>query len=516
MKLTVKKPYLILPVNTEAALCKLLLTVGGECVCECDLKYDAEHPDFYAYLDVRALMGQTAEASLSSGAPIMYRFSSDIDREDVYREPFRPVYHFTEKNGWNNDPNGLVKCGDTYHMFYQQNPAGPEWGNMHWGHAVSKDMLHWEQQPTALFPDAMGTMFSGSGIVDTEGKAGFGRGALLFFYTAAGGTSLRSKGQPFTQCLAVSSDGGKTFFKYDGNPVIPHMEAANRDPKVIFCEELDAYVCALYLTEHRYTLLSSQDLLHWTQLQTLELPGDGECPDFYPLTADDGKRKWVFSGASARYLVGDIKDGRFCPTQPVRGLHTGSIGYAAQTFSTLPDGRRIGLAWERTVFPPHTPFRSQMSIPMVHTLEKDGEGYEMIVTPAEEVETLRTQALGFRETDGTLTAQADGCAYELALAFPKDGEAVTLTVSGQTLTADRERGVLSCGDSSVPMTEKNGEYRVRLFADTASVELFTGAYFACFSLPCTAETETEDGTVTVAHAAGVRVFGWQLSGIFGD
>ena len=484
MKITVTHPYLVFPVNNAKAMKKLLFTIGGELVYEADVRLDTHNPDFYAYFDVSRFIGKRMELTVEPEMAMSFREANAIDRIDLYREPFRPLYHFTEKNGWNNDPNGLVKIGDTYHMFYQQNPAAPAWGNMHWGHATSPDMIHWTQQPTALFPDEMGTMFSGSGIIDEEGRAGFGAGAALFFYTAAGGTSRRSEGQPFTQCLAYSNDGGKTFHKYAGNPVIPHIIGGNRDPKVIWCEELGKFVCALYLDGNTFGLLTSDNFLDWTLIQKLDIPGDAECPDFYPLNVENepGVRKWVLSGASAKYLVGDIVNGQFVPCQDVRAMHTGSLGYAAQTYSLADDRRRINVPWERVNFPCDAPFRSQMGIPATHALRRGEEGYYLHASPIKEAKKLRGTAYALDEIDGGFETVLTDTANEVSLTLPACGGTVTLSMLGYTVVIDRAAMVARLGDQSIPLGCVDGRIKVRMYTDTCSLELFTEAHYACFAV----------------------------------
>ena len=484
MKITVTHPYLVFPVNLAKAMKKLLFTVGGELVYEADVRLDTHNPDFYAYFDVSRFMGQRMELTVEPEMAMSFREADSIDRIDLYREPFRPLYHFTEKNGWLNDPNGLVKIGDTYHMFYQQNPAAPQWGNMHWGHATSPDMIHWTQQPTALFPDEMGTMFSGSGIIDEEGRAGFGAGAALFFYTAAGCNSRRSAGQPFTQCLAYSTDGGKTFHKYEGNPVIPHIVGANRDPKVIRCEELGKFVCALYLDGNTYGLLTSDNFLDWELIQKIDIPGDAECPDFYPLNVENepGVRKWVLSGASANYLVGDIRDGQFVPCQDVRAMHTGSLGYAAQTYSLIGDDRRINVTWERVNFPGNVPFCSQMGIPVTHVLRRDENGFYLHASPIREAKKLRGTAYALQPTAcGYMTVLTD-TANELSLTVPAQGGEITVSMLGFTVVIDRAAKEARLNGQTLPLGVVDGHIKLRMYMDTCSAELFSETHYACFAV----------------------------------
>ena len=511
MKITVTHPYLVFPVNNAKAMKKLLFTIGGELVYEADVRLDTHNPDFYAYFDVSRFMGQRMELMVEPEMAMSFREADSIDRIDLYREPFRPLYHFTEKNGWHNDPNGLVKIGDTYHMFYQLNPASPQWGNMHWGHATSHDMIHWTQQPTALFPDEMGTMFSGSGIIDEEGRAGFGAGAALFFYTAAGCNSRRSAGQPFTQCLAYSTDGGKTLTKYEGNPVIPHIAGDNRDPKVIWCEELGKYVCALYLDGNTYALLTSDNFLDWELIQRIEIPGDAECPDFYPLNVENepGVRKWVLSGASAKYFVGDIVNGQFVPCQDVRAMHTGSLGYAAQTYSLQDDDRRINVSWERVNFPGNAPFCSQMGIPATHVLRRGEDGYYLHASPVKEAKKLRGSAYVLDETaDGLETVLFD-TANELSLTVPAKGGEIRISMLGFTVVIDRDNMTARLGNQSIPLGCVDGRIKVRMYTDTCSLELFTETHYACLAV--TADENLSQ--LTLVGEADADLYVWPLSHI---
>ena len=510
MKLTIRHPYLVFPVNTERSVKKLLFLKDGETVCETDIRLDPLTPDFYAYLDVARFMGEELSLEVSPDMALAFREADEIDRPDLYREAFRPRYHFSEKNGWINDPNGLVRdAAGTYHMFYQLNPADTHWGNMHWGHAVSRDMIRWEQKPIALFPDELGTMYSGSGFLDTENAAGFGKNALLFLYTAAGGESLRSRGKAFTQCLAYSTDNGETFTKYEGNPVLPCVRAYRRDPKLVWCEELSLYVMALYTDGNTYSLFTTSDMKHFEELQSFELPGDGECPDFYPMTADDGTRHWICSGASAHYLVGVFRDGRFVPEQDVRSMHSGSVGYAGQTFSSLPDGRRINMVWERVAFPCGMPFASQMSLPTVHTLKKKGSEYVLYAEPAEEVNTLRISPLNVQKTDdGCISEISDACT-ELTVTLPEHGGNVSLAMLGHTVVFDRGNMELRMADRKIPMEAENGVITVRLYWDICSLEVFAGANYACFR----AVTDENLHGITLSGDREASFTGWRLAHI---
>jgi sucrose-6-phosphate hydrolase SacC (GH32 family) len=254
----------------------------------------------------------------------------------LYNEEYRPQFHFTSASGWLNDPNGLVFFNGEYHLFFQHNPAGVEWGNMTWGHAVGSDLLHWRQVAHAITPDAMGTVFSGCAVVDHDNTAGFGAGAMVCLYTAAGGTSEESKGQPFTQCIAYSTDG-RAFTKFAGNPVIRHVVGANRDPKVIWHAGSGRWIMVLFLEKNDFAFYASPDLKTWTHQQTMSVAGCDECPDFFPLPVDGdpARVKWVFTAANGRYLTGDFDGARFVPDSPDARPIAGDHFYAVQTFSDL-------------------------------------------------------------------------------------------------------------------------------------------------------------------------------------
>lgn len=292
----------------------------------------------------------------------------------------RPKTHFTAPRGWNNDPNGCVFDGENWHLFYQHNPVGVDWGNMHWGHAVTKDLVRFTDAPTVLWPDEHGAAYSGSAWIDRRNDAGFGAGAMLLYYTAAGNADRVSAGRPYTQRLAVSTDGGMTFTKV--GEVIGHVAGENRDPKIVRDERAGVYRLALYLTEDRYALFTSRDLKNFEKKQELRLPGDNECPDLFPLETGEGT-KWVLMGAHDKYYVGEFREDLFVPLQGVRSLHYGNRAYAAQSFNGLPGGRRVRVSWCQGTFP-GAAFNCSMTTPAEMTLRPDAEGWALCLAPCAE------------------------------------------------------------------------------------------------------------------------------------
>ena len=243
----IEKRYLNLPVGSGAAVRKVTVLVDGRAERRFDIRLADAAPDWWAFLDVGPWRGKTVtlrvdklpEDSAALGA--IEQGDAIKGADDLYRERLRPQFHFSSRRGWNNDPNGLVFYRGEYHLFYQHNPYGWEWGNMHWGHAVSRDLVHWQELGDVLAPDDLGPMFSGSAVVDWKNTSGFGKDGqppLVLLYTASG--------RPTVQCLAFSTDG-RTFTKYAGNPIVPQITAGNRDPKVIWHEPTRRWVMVLYV-----------------------------------------------------------------------------------------------------------------------------------------------------------------------------------------------------------------------------------------------------------------------------
>lgn len=275
----------------------------------------------------------------------------------------RPKYHFTAGRGWLNDPNGLVFLNGEYHLFFQHNPSDVVWGNMHWGHAVSRDLLHWKELPIALYPKENDFCFSGSAVVDVHNIAGFQAGSeppLLVFFTSTG------RGE----CLAYSNDGGRTFTEYSGNPVVRHR---GRDPKVIYHEPARSWIMAVYDEVNHVAFHASKDLKHWTFQSRIH--GFYECPDLFELNG-----RWVLMAANGFYSLGWFNGVDFVPDTLPRPLFYGDA-YAGQTFSSLD--RRVLIAWMRSdnrIYKGE-PFCQQMTLPVELTLKND----RILVNPAVEV-----------------------------------------------------------------------------------------------------------------------------------
>jgi len=401
-----------------------------------------------------------------------------------YSEPSRPQFHFTAKKGWINDPNGLVYFNGQYHLFFQHNPWGTEWGNMTWGHAVSKDLVRWTQLDDAIEPDKLGTIFSGSAVVDENNTSGLGepgKPALVCIYTAAGGTSKESAGRHFTQCLAYSLDG-VTFTKYAGNPVLPHQVVNNRDPKVIWYEPTKSWIMALYLDGHRFGFFGSPDLKTWTKLSEVEVAEAAECPDFFPLPLDGdaSKTKWILWTAPGLYRIGSFDGATFKPESAALRSNFGNTSYAAQTYFNDPKGRRIQLAWLQGSDFPNALWNQQLGIPTELTLHTTPDGPRLFINPAEEMNKLRASALSTTTTpnQGEYRYAAESGLFDVDMAFkPGDGY-FKFTVNGTDISYSAEKKQLSTFDPkaernrTIELTPIQGEIHLRFFIDRASIEIF--------------------------------------------
>ena len=316
--------------------------------------------------------------------------------EPRYHESFRPQFHFSPRKNWTNDPNGLVFYKGEYHLFFQHNPTGINWGNMTWGHAVSPDLVHWTQLENAIHPDKLGTIFSGSAVVDWNNTAGFQTGdekVIVCIYTSAG--------KPFTQSIAYSNDRGRTWTKYDENPVLKHIIGGNRDPRVFWHAPSKKWVMALYLDRDKYGLFGSRNLKEWTKLSDVPPCGASECPDMFelPVDGDTQNTRWVFWGGNSNYLIGKF-DGTTVTKEagPFR-FEFGNNYYAAQTYNDIPkeDGRRIQIAWMKGGRYPGMPFNQQMSFPSVLTLRTLPEGIRLCREPVGEIEKLHDKQHTFKD-----------------------------------------------------------------------------------------------------------------------
>jgi fructan beta-fructosidase len=483
--------YLNLPIKNRATLRKVTTLVDGRVCVQNDIGLADGPPDWWAFMDVSTWHGKTVTLQVdklpedSTALSSIEQSDSLKEAENLYREPLRGQFHFSSRRGWNNDPNGLVYFKGEYHLFYQHNPYGWAWGNMHWGHAVSRDLAHWQELTDVLAPDALGPMFSGSAVIDWKNSSGLGMDEsppLVLIYTASG--------NPTVQCLASSTDG-RAFTKFAGNPVLPQITGGNRDPKVFWHEK--KWVMTLYVElnkVHTVHFLSSPNLKDWTFMSRID--GFFECPDFFelPLDGDASNQKWVLTAANSEYMVGTFDGRTFTPQTAKLSGHRGRGFYAAQTFSDLPasDGRRIQIGWFQTETP-GMPFNQSMTIPLELKLTATTEGPRLTWTPVRELVSLRASSHSF----GPMTLHPDSAnpltgmkaeLVELHVEFePGDASEIVFTVRGATVGYNAGKHEVVVNNRHAPAPARGGKQRLTIFCDRTALEVFASDGLTYVPLP---------------------------------
>lgn len=336
--------------------------------------------------------------------------------EEAYQEKYRPQFHYTPQAHWLNDPNGMVYYNGEYHLFFQYYPNDVVWGPMHWGHAISRDLVHWEHMPIALYPDDLGYIFSGSAVIDENNTSGFGSDGdkpMVVIFTYHDPVREANGENTFqTQAIAYSLDAGRSFVKYESNPVLPNPGIADfHDPKVFYHTQTERWIMIL-AAHDRVMLYSSANLKDWTFESEfgmeVSVAGDvWECPDLFTLVVEEtGVQKWVMlvsvnpggpNGSSAtQYFIGEFDGYRFVNEgSALQWLDLGRDNYAGVTWSNIPseDGRRLFIGWmSNWLYADRVPtetWRGGMTIPRELSLVADGSGYLLVSKPAAEQQTLR-------------------------------------------------------------------------------------------------------------------------------
>jgi sucrose-6-phosphate hydrolase SacC (GH32 family) len=455
-----------------------------------------DQPDYWVFKDVSAYKGRTLTVRFSRNTPALDMiFVADTfpGQDSLYRESLRPQFHFSSQRGWNNDPNGLVWFDGEYHLFYQHNPYEIWWENMHWGHAVSPDLIHWKELNDALFPDALGTMFSGSAVIDRNNTAGWGKNTLVAAYTA-------DKAGREVQCVASSTDKGRTFRKYEGNPVA----GRDRDPRVFWYEPNKEWVMVLYKIAG-ISFFTSKNLKDWKEES--HIPGFYECPEFFQLPVDGNPQKtlWVLTAASGTYMLGDFDGRRFTPKF---GKYRTTYGaqYAAQTYSNTPDGRRIQIGWGQ-IEAKGMPFNQMMCFPTVLTLRTTNEGIRLFSEPVPEVSSLHVKTYDFSglsaaEANEKLKAIGSSLLHVVARFESVSGARISIDFNGNRyadMDADELNGVQVAMENPGSLV-----FDVEMLIDKTSVETYFQNGKAVFVQPLR-KPASANGLQIIGENSNIRV-----------
>jgi sucrose-6-phosphate hydrolase SacC (GH32 family) len=497
------------------------LLVDGQTYVKNEIELADAEPDWWAPMEIGAWKGETVTLQVdrlpedSTALTAIEQSDSIKGAQDLYREPLRGQFHFSPKRGWNNDPNGLAFYNGEYHLFFQHNPYGWSWGNMHWGHAVSRDLVHWEELGDKLLPDEFGPMFSGSAVVDWHNTSGFGTNGkppLVLIYTAAG--------NPTVQGIAHSTDG-RSFTKYSGNPVLKEITSGNRDPKVLWHEPTKQWVMVLYVTlsggKHTVHVFTSPDLRHWTLASVTEgIAGSNylyECPDFFelPIGGDLSNKKWVLMAANHEYAIGTFDGKTFKPEHTRLTGHRGRGFYAAQTFSDIPerDGRRIQIGWFQTETK-GMPFNQSMTIPLELKLTATQEGPRVTFSPVIELQALRARSHRIHWT--TLTPQdrnpllgLKAELWEIRCDIDPGGAAeVAFTVRGATIVYDVQKKELVVNGHRAWAPLRGGKQQIIIYCDRTGLEVFASEGLTYVPMPFQPKAE-DTGLGMVAKGGQAKI-----------
>lgn len=482
--------YLLLPIQEEKDEAQVLLDTGSKDDTWMDVRLAQNGSDYFVPFALGK--GKTATVKIlglkkDALALNLLKLSDTFDTTNT--DYYRPSYHFTPLYGWMNDPNGMVYKDGEYHLYFQYNPYGSKWGNMHWGHAVSKDMVHWENLDPAIARDPVGHIFSGSSVVDKKNTAGFGKNAIIAIYTN------NSVNHDEVQCIAYSNDNGCTFTKYEGNPVLTPFDGLKdfRDPKVFWYEKGKCWYM-IVSADKETRFYKSKNLKKWTYVSAFgkglgQQPCQYECPDFFqlPVNGDKKKMKWVmtmninpgcwFGGSATEYFVGDFDGKNFtCPdAHDVKWLDWGKDHYATVTFSNTGD-RVLGITWmSNWQYANLTPFKqnrganglprelklyekngkyyvSENVAPEVYALRKDTKDLaDASVANAKDLKGVAANMEGAFEIEADVTPDANGIAGIEISNNKRERTMIYFDMKQGKVVMDRtESGLTDFGKQAVP------------------------------------------------------------------
>lgn len=520
VSLDVKENYMLLPVQDDAPEGKICIVRNN--VQEgtfMNVRLARERVDSYVPFVLSAYKGQHISIDIQ-GVPENALCWKELKMSDSFdmtnKEKFRPVYHHTPAYGWMNDPNGMFYKDGVYHLYFQYNPYGSVWGNMHWGHSTSTDLMHWKFEGCAIVPDAWGAIFSGSCVVDHENTAGFGKEAVVAFYTSAKSTPW---GDIQMQSMAYSLDNGKTFTKYEGNPILTSSEKDFRDPKVFWYAPGKHWVMILAVGQHM-EIYSSVNLKEWkkeSEFGAMQGAHGGvwECPDLVEIPVEGTReKKWVlicnlnpggpFGGSAAQYFVGSFDGKKFVNESPTqtKWMDWGKDNYATVTWNNAPDGRCIALGWmsnwQYANNVPTRQYRSANTLARDLTLYREGQELYLKSTPSSEVKKARGKKVSipsfkvsekhemvnlFEEKQGAYEVEIviqNAGASKIAFCLLNDkGEKVSMyyDLNRKQFVMDRsESGTVDFSKDfpavTVAPANVDKELTLRLFVDRSSIEAF--------------------------------------------
>ena len=497
------KKYLLLPVQESAEVSNIKVIGSSRQLKTLNVRLANNHIDYYVplclqefddekglMLDVHVNGTYRTDGGISTFSCWKnMSFSDTFDMKN--REQYRPVYHHTPAYGWMNDPNGMFYKDGVWNLYFQHNPYGSQWENMTWGHSTSTDLVHWKFQGDPVQPDALGTVFSGSAVVDKENTSGFGKGAVIALYTSAGESQ--------TQSMVYSTDNGKTFTKYEGNPVITSNVPDFRDPHMFWNEDIKKWNMILAAGQHM-EIYTSDNLKDWKLESSFgetygNHGGVWECPDLMKMKVrGTNKEKWMlicninpggpFGGSATQYFIGDFDGHKFtCESKPevTKWMDYGKDHYATVTFDNAPAGRRVAIAWmsnwQYANQVPTLQYRSGNSIPRdLGLFEYKGETYCSVVPSPEMTAARSKKATKSLSESCEMVVNLKGNA---TITLSNDnGEKVVMCYDAKaaTFSMDRTKSGKMDFSNDFAATTKAPTYgkisQLRIFIDKSSIEVF--------------------------------------------
>lgn len=498
-RIRIDSDWLHLPIGIHAPRHYVRFLVGEEQYTELHLGLCSEAPDFYGAMEVSDIRGQELVIcsdtvpdawflGIEPGGPME---EEPEKYKDVYREPMRQHYHFAPRRGWLNDPNGLVFDGEQYHLFFQHNPYSNIHGDgdIHWGHAVSTDGVHWQERRDAIRPwISQCHIASGSCIIDRDGVAGYGKGAMIAAFTHLGSRDFRNGGDYAPsqgQYMAYSTDGGEHFTFFPGNPVIPTENGLSwRDPRIFESPE-GGFGIAIYETlegRNCVAFYHSDDLHHWHR--TARADDLFECPDLFPLKDQNGETRWILYGADGMYRLGDFVNGAFHQKGDRFPLDFGSATYAGQTWNGRDDSQgRMHISWMQdeefgwahqlnSLYRDTSPVSQSMTVPCLLTLHQTDKGHRLHRNPIAALESLHTGQKRQQSVSGVREFKPDLFLHGDSHICIRATTPVTIQAGKNSFRYVPETGILTCGEYAPYEMETRGNLHLRIFTDTMSCESF--------------------------------------------
>ena len=496
------KKYLLLPVQESAEVSNIKVIGSSRQLKTLNVRLANNHIDYYVPLCLQEFAGEKGlmldvhvnGTYRTDGGVSTFSCWKNMNFSDTFdmknREQYRPVYHHTPAYGWMNDPNGMFYKDGVWNLYFQHNPYGSQWENMTWGHSTSTDLVHWKFQGDPVQPDALGTVFSGSAVVDKENTSGFGKGAVIALYTSAGESQ--------TQSMVYSTDNGKTFTKYEGNPVITSNVPDFRDPHMFWNEDIKKWNMILAAGQHM-EIYTSDNLKDWKLESSFgetygNHGGVWECPDLMKMKVrGTNKEKWMlicninpggpFGGSATQYFIGDFDGHKFtCESKPevTKWMDYGKDHYATVTFDNAPEGRRVAIAWmsnwQYANQVPTLQYRSGNSIPRdLGLFEYKGETYCSVVPSPEMTAARSKKATKSLSESCEMVVNLKGNAT-ITLSNDK-GEKVVMyyDAKAETFSMDRTKSGKMDFSNDFAATTKAPTYgkisQLRIFIDKSSIEV---------------------------------------------